>query len=112
MKIVFPSKQVVHKRKKPRTSIYMRSPYFGTKGVVLDYRQAMAVYYKVQDFLDHWDVENEIEYHEKEREITKEQARGLRAKINGIVDDYRAALDDDGHWNDVLMDVLHGRVTA
>ena len=109
MKIIFPSKQVVHKRKKPRVQGYMRKPYFGAEGVILDYRQAMAVYYKVQDFLDHWDVEAEIEYREEAGEITKEQAKELKAHLEDIVDDYRGVLDDDGHWNDVLMDVLFRR---
>ena len=109
MTIKFPRNQVIHKRKQPRASIYMRSPYFGTEGVVLDYRQAMAVYYKVQDFLDRWDVETEIDFREEEGEFTKEQAKDFRAHLKEIVYDYRGALDDDGHWNDVLMDVLHGR---
>lgn len=87
----------------------MQSPYFGTKGVVLDYRQAMAVYYRVQDFLDHWDVEAEIEYRKEQGEITEEKAKDFQAHLEDIVDDYRAALDDDGHWNDVLMDVLFMR---
>ena len=109
MKIIFPSKRVVHRRKKPRVQGYMRKPYFGAEGVILGYRQAMAVYYKVQDFLDHWDVEAEIEYREEEGEITKERAKALKAHLEDIVDDYRGVLDDDGHWNDVLMDVLFRR---
>lgn len=78
----------------------------------MDYRQAMAVYYKVQDFLDHWDVETEIDYREEEGDFTKEQASKLRAQKEEIAEDYRGALDDDGHWNDVLMDILYRRVRA
>ena len=87
----------------------MKKPYFGTEGVVLNYRQAMSVYYKVQDFLDHWDVEAEIDYREEQGEITAEKAKDFRAHLDIIVDDYRAVLDDDRHWNDVLMDVLFHR---
>ena len=109
MNIIFPRNSVVHKRKKPRVSICMRSSYFGTEGVVLNYRQAMSVYYKVQDFLDHWDVEAEIEYREEQGEITAEKAKEFKAHLEDIVDDYRGVLDDDGHWNDVLMDILFKR---
>jgi len=109
MKINFPNQTIIHKRKIPRTSIANQHPYFGTEGAVLNYRQAMAVYHKIQDFLDRWDVENEIDYREEEGEITAEQARKYRSQIADIVADYRGVLDDDGHWNDVLMDILFKR---
>lgn len=106
MKILFPKQKIRHKRKEPKTTIYQRSPYFGTEGVVLNYRQAMAVYHKVQDFLDRWDVETEIDYREEEGDFTEEESANLRREMQDIVDEYRGVLDDDGHWNDVLMGVM------
>lgn len=104
--IKFPKTKVQHKRKEPRAKIYQQKPYFGTEGAVLDYRQAMLVYHKIQDFLDRWDVEQEIEYREEEGDFTKEEAANLRREMQDIVDEYRGVLDDDGHWNDVLMGVM------
>ena len=107
MTIKFPKQKIRHKRKEPKKSIVNQNPYFGTEGVILNYRQAMAVYYKVQDFLDCWDVETEIDYREEEEEFTAEQAAEARSMIKGIAEEYRARLDDDGHWNDVLMNSIN-----
>ena len=76
----------------------------------MDYRQAMAVYYAVQDVRDHEDVESEIAYREQEGEFTKEQARELRANINDIVYDYRGALDNGCHDYNVLINILFRRM--
>lgn len=107
MTIKFPKMKVEHKRKEPKTAIYQRSPYFGTEGVVMNYSQAMAVYHKIQDFLDRLDVETEIDYREEEEEFTAEQAAEARSMIKEIAEEYRARLDDDGHWNDVLMNSIN-----
>lgn len=52
MKIQFPQTKVAHKRKEPRKPRFYQKSYFGTKGVVVSYNQAMAIYYEVQNFLD------------------------------------------------------------
>lgn len=112
MKIKFFDQTIIHKRKIPRTPIVNQTPYFGTfgdGGKVLTYNEAMYIYHKIQDFLDKWDVETEIDYRESEGEFTKEEAAKLRKEMKEITEDYRGALDDDGHWNDVLMDILNER---
>ena len=109
MKIKFLDQTIIHKRKIPRTPIVNQAPYFGTfgdGGKVLNYNEAMYIYHNIQDFLDKWDVETEIDYSEEEGDFAKEEAAKLRAQTNDIANEYRGALDDDGHWNDVLMDIL------
>ena len=103
MKIVFPKQRVTHRRKQPRPSIVNQNPFFGVPGKVLTYLEAMTIYHKIQDFLDLWDVETEIDYREEEGEFTKEQAAEARNQMREIAEEYRGRLDDDGHWNDVLM---------
>lgn len=107
MKIAFPKQRVTHRRKQPRPSIVNQNPFFGVPGKVLSYQEAMAVYYKVQEFLDMWDVETEIDYREEEEEFTKEEAAEARSMMKEIADDYRGRLDDDGHWNEVLMNAIN-----
>lgn len=109
MTIALPKQTVRHRRKQPRTPIINRSPFFGVFGKVLTYREAMAVYHKIQDFLDLWDVEAEIDYRESEEWLTKEEASQLSREARDIADEYRSVLDDDGHWNEVLMDILAKR---
>lgn len=108
MTVKFPQKNVTHKRRVPHTPTYARNSWFGVAGKVLSYNDAMKIYYKIQNFFDRLDVEIEIDYHEQEGDFTKEQAAKLRAQKEEIVEDYRGALEDDGHWNDVLMDILNG----
>ena len=103
MKIAFPRKTVRHRRKQPRPSIVNQNPFFGVPGKVLTYREAMAIYHKIQDFLDLWDVETEIDYREEEEEFTPEETAEARSQMREIAEEYRGRLDDDGHWNDVLM---------
>lgn len=107
MKIVFPKQRVTHRRKQPRPSILNREAFFGVPGKVMTYLEAMAVYHKVQDFLDLWDVETEIDYREEEGEFTEEQAAEARSQMREIAEEYRGRLDDDGHWNDVLMAAIN-----
>lgn len=109
MKIAFPKQTVRHQRKQPRPSIVNQNPFFGVPGKVLSYREAMAVYHKVQDFLDLWDVETEIDYRESEGDYTQEEAANLRREMRDVADEYRGVLDDDGHWNDVLVGVMDMR---
>lgn len=107
MKIAFPKQRVMHRRKQPRPSILNREAFFGVPGKVLTCLEAMAVYHKIQDFLDLWDVETEIDYREEEEEFTKEEAAEARRMMKEIADDYRGRLDDDGHWNEVLANAIN-----
>jgi len=109
VKINFPQKSAVHKRKIPRKSIVKQTHFFGSHGKILTCQEAMYIHYKVEEYLDRWDVETEIDYHEEEGEYTKEEAAELRAQMNDIADEYRGRLDDDGHWHDVLIDILDSR---
>ena len=107
MKIAFPKQRVMHRRKQPRPSILNREAFFGVPGKVLTCLEAMAVYHKIQDFLDLCDVETEIDYREEEEELTQEEAAEARSMMKEIADDYRARMDDDGHWNDVLVNAIN-----
>lgn len=107
MKIAFLKQTVRHQRKQPRPSIVNQNPFFGVPGKVLTYREAMALYHKIQDFLDLLDVETEIDYREEEEEFTKEEAAEARSMMKEIANDYRGRLDDDGHWNEVLMNAIN-----
>lgn len=102
-------KSVVHKRKLPREPMLKQTHFFGVNGKILSNREAMFIHYKVEEYLDRWDVETEIDYREEEGDFTKEEAAKLRAQTNDIANEYRGALDDDGRWNDVLMDILNER---
>lgn len=106
MNIAFPKRTVTHLRKRPKTSIVNQHPFFGVPGKVLSYREAMAVYHKIQDFLDLWDVETEIDYQESIDRYTEEEYVTLRSEMREIAFEYRCRLDDDGHWNDVLVGVM------
>ena len=110
MKIAFPKQTVRHQRKQPRPSIVNQNPFFGVPGKVLTYREAMALYHKIQDFLDLWDVETEIDYREEDGEFTEEQAVEARNQKREIAEEYRGRLDDDGHWNDVLMTAINWKI--
>lgn len=109
MKVMFPQKSVIHKKKIPRKPMVKQTHFFGIHGKILTYQEAMYIHYKVEEYLDRWDVETEIDYHEEEGEYTKEEADELRAQMNDIADEYRGRLDDDGHWHDVLIDILDSR---
>lgn len=107
MRIKFLRRTVQHQRKQPRPSIVNQNSFFGVPGKVLSYQEAMILYHKIQDFLDLWDVETEIDYREEEGGLTKEEARWARNWKREIAEEYRGRLDEDGHWNDVLMGVIN-----
>ena len=107
MRIEFPRRKVSHKRIQIHPPICTQKPFFGTKGHVLTYKEAVDIYYKVQDFLDRWDVETEIDYREEEGEFTTAEAAEARARMKAIIDEYRGRLDDDWHWNEVLMGAIN-----
>lgn len=104
MKITCPKTgRATHKRR----SWQFTMPIFMTAtGKILSALEGYQIYQQVQALNDHDDVRTEAEYQFTEGEIARSDYIHIMRNIKELANDYRAELDADGHWNDVLRRIL------
>ena len=104
MSVKFPKGKAKHKR-----TPHFAEPMFIICGQVVRWTQAYQIHWQVQQAMDMLDVRQEIDFREEEGDYTKAEAHNLRLHAQEVADDYRAVLDEDGHWNTVLVGVMDMR---
>ena len=104
MTVKFPKAKAEHKR-----TLHYAEPVFIVCGQVVRWTQAHQIYWQIQQAMDMLDVLGEIDFREEEGDYTKAEAHNLRLHAQEVANDYRAVLDEDGHWNHVLVSVMDRR---
>lgn len=104
MMVKFPKAKTAHKR-----TVHYAEPVFIICGQVVRWTQACLIYRQLQQAMDMLDVQQEIDFREEEGDYTKTEVHNLRLHAQEVANDYRAVLDEDGHWNTVLVGVMDMR---